>query len=158
MTERRIIEPGCGPGNSTSRVAPGALRALPTLLLTLGLLCGCGQSNDAVATGTVWGVVEQVLHHGTVPEEGGSDRTITPVVGGLVVARSGDGESIDSVRTDPAGRFEFRLRPGDWTIELVGPVSPEEDRVPTTLPEPRRVVLETAASLEISLRYDLYAP
>ena len=146
------------PGSRPTAIAPAGIRTLPSLVPTLLLgitLFACSSSRSEEDTGTLLGVVEQVLHHGARPEEGGPAETISAVHGARVVVHGLQAELVDSTTTDMAGRFEFHLPEGSYRV-AVRPI--EGDDIPTSTPEDRIVEITSDAVVELTLRYDVYAP
>lgn len=146
------------PGSGPIAIDPAPIRTLlslvPTLLLGI-TLSACSSSQSEGDTGTLRGVVEQVLHHGARPEEGGPAETISAVRGARVVVQGLRTELVDSTLTDIAGRFAFHLPEGSYSVS-VRPM--EEDDIPTSSPEDRIVEITHGAVIELTLRYDVYAP
>lgn len=128
--------------------------SIATLLLAV-TLAACSSTNAERPTGTLRGVVEQVLHHGARPEVGQPTQTISAVRGAGVIVHGLQTELIDSTTTDMAGRFKFLLPEGRYSVS-VRPM--EGDDIPTNVPQDRIVEITPDTVVEVSLRYDVYAP
>ena len=129
--------------------------SLMTVLLFGMTLSACSSSQSEGETGMLRGVVEQVLHHGARPEEGQPAQTISAVHGAGVYVYGLQTELVDSATTDLAGRFEFHLPEGRYSVS-VRPI--QGDDIPTNTPEDRIAEIRSDAVVELSFRYDVYAP
>ena len=133
------------------RDRPGALA-----LILLSMFAGaCSSSRNGEDLGTIRGVVEQVLHHGAVPEEGEPGTTVSAVVGCRVRIRALDSGEEQTVTTDSSGRFELRLPAGRYSIAAE---PEEEEMVPMSVPAGQTLEVRADSTQTVTLQFDVYAP